>query len=1125
MYYLKKILGRQLATLLLLVSGSNLALADHWMGGEITWVCQGTGDYIFQLNVYRDCNGTSASVTQYITVWNHPTLDTIVLNQVSQNDISPNCTVVAGSPSQLTCAGGGAGAVEEFVYQSAPIFISGTPPAQGWVFSWDSYTRIAGISNTNGVGAEGITLYSKMYSNGGSNTNPCYDSSPQFPEPIPTPYYSGIATEYNQNSYDPDLDSLAFRFTEPLDGLIGVVSFNPPASPASIPWAAGYSTASPLPNTSHDPLNVPATLNSFTGEVTFTSFTVGTFALPVVVESWRCGILIAEVFREIIVVIIPAPASNNPPFVVPPFSSATSFNDTVYAGQTVIFNLVSVDNEFLHDGVTVQSNTLQPSGGQFGTAFNDPLNGCPYPPCATLSDPIPLTGSGGIFTTFSWQTDCDHLLNPATGCTDDAYTHTFSFRVTDDYCDIPGVIMPTVSITVLSPPTLNAPELKCASVSAVGDVTLNWIQPIDTLNSFDSYEVFFANAVGGPYSSIGTVPTYATTTFTHVGAGADLTPKYYYVTTNSGCGGALVSPPSDTLMSIKMNVNVPGNGTAQLSWNPLHQPNINTSSGWYHIYREYPMGTWTFLDSVAYGNEQYADTITFCLDTVNYRVEIADLTGCTSVSSIDGDWVANLLPPSVPEISAVTVDTATGSVIINWDQNYWNDTQGYIIMYYDGVNWIIIDTVWGITNTTYTDASANAYGQSETYGVAAFDSCWSGTPPSPNTSARGLSHNTIFLTSQLDVCAQEVSLVWNQYVNWPAGVQEYRIKAIENGGPGILIGTTTGTDTTLVHSGINANSTYCYVIEAVSNTGVTSLSNKSCIYIYQPQQATYGYLSVATVTSDFSVDVRYIADPTASVQGYRIERSLDPFGPYASITTIPQGTNPHSYTDNDVETQVDDYYYRAIVVDSCGNDGLTSNYNRTILLTVQAYPETFTNFLQWNPYEGWDGSITGYNIYRGIAGIYTLVGAVGSGTLYFEDDVSGLIGTTAEGEFCYYIEATESLNIYGVAEIAHSNVVCVYHEPLFWIPNAFVVNGVNNVFKPVANFIDFDSYYFSVFNRWGEMLWSTSNIDMGWDGTYNGKVVQEGAYVYMFSYRTAEGRLVEQRGTFIMLLGAESQDP
>ena len=35
-----------------------------------------------------------------------------------------------------------------------------------------------------------------------------------------------------------------------------------------------------------------------------------------------------------------------------------------------------------------------------------------------------------------------------------------------------------------------------------------------------------------------------------------------------------------------------------------------------------------------------------------------------------------------------------------------------------------------------------------------------------------------------------------------------------------------------------------------------------------------------------------------------------------------------------------------------------------------------------------------------------------------------------------------------------------------------------------------------IFNRWGELIFETTDLNKGWDGTYNGIVVQEGVYVW-----------------------------
>ena len=40
----------------------------------------------------------------------------------------------------------------------------------------------------------------------------------------------------------------------------------------------------------------------------------------------------------------------------------------------------------------------------------------------------------------------------------------------------------------------------------------------------------------------------------------------------------------------------------------------------------------------------------------------------------------------------------------------------------------------------------------------------------------------------------------------------------------------------------------------------------------------------------------------------------------------------------------------------------------------------------------------------------------------------------------------------------------------------------------------------TIFNRWGEQLWETTDIHTGWDGSYQGSVVKNGVYVYVLEY-------------------------
>lgn len=89
---------------------------------------------------------------------------------------------------------------------------------------------------------------------------------------------------------------------------------------------------------------------------------------------------------------------------------------------------------------------------------------------------------------------------------------------------------------------------------------------------------------------------------------------------------------------------------------------------------------------------------------------------------------------------------------------------------------------------------------------------------------------------------------------------------------------------------------------------------------------------------------------------------------------------------------------------------------------------------------------------------------------------------------------------------------CKYVDvtPVFtiYVPNAFtpdVTTGKNDVFLPIIGGEYPDTYHLQIFDRWGERVFDTNNIDKGWDGTYKGDQVQKGVYVWMIEVEKVEG--------------------
>ena len=81
----------------------------------------------------------------------------------------------------------------------------------------------------------------------------------------------------------------------------------------------------------------------------------------------------------------------------------------------------------------------------------------------------------------------------------------------------------------------------------------------------------------------------------------------------------------------------------------------------------------------------------------------------------------------------------------------------------------------------------------------------------------------------------------------------------------------------------------------------------------------------------------------------------------------------------------------------------------------------------------------------------------------------------------------------------------IYVQPSwqFIAPNAFTPNGdgINETFIPLGYGWQFDQYNFTIWNRWGEMLFQSSSENEPWDGTYLGRDAQMDTYVWQIEFR------------------------
>jgi gliding motility-associated-like protein len=90
-------------------------------------------------------------------------------------------------------------------------------------------------------------------------------------------------------------------------------------------------------------------------------------------------------------------------------------------------------------------------------------------------------------------------------------------------------------------------------------------------------------------------------------------------------------------------------------------------------------------------------------------------------------------------------------------------------------------------------------------------------------------------------------------------------------------------------------------------------------------------------------------------------------------------------------------------------------------------------------------------------------------------------------------------------------------EKKIFVPTAFTPNGngVNDVLRPLGNITDLD--YFRVYNRWGQLLFNTNQVGVGWDGTFNGTLQPTDTYTWILQGKGSNGEIVKMSGKALLI--------
>jgi gliding motility-associated-like protein len=633
----------------------------------------------------------------------------------------------------------------------------------------------------------------------------------------------------------------------------------------------------------------------------------------------------------------------------------------------------------------------------------------------------------------------------------------------------------------------------------------------------------FASIGGGAYTEI-VQTTNLSGTYLYSAANTLSNSCCIYVETEDNVGGVPTFSNSETFCSTYLTAipSVSPPGFVELQWN-----SPSTNPAWLsavnaEVWMEYPAGVWNKISTLPSSVTTFNYEVTVCGEQLNFQIRYSGLPNCDFASNTAGGVFSDQTAPAIPTITSVSVNPITGQAELNWNVNTSGDTDGYIVYSCNGSTVNLIDTVFGINTTQFGDLLSTPSTGPECYLLSAIDTCYSGTPPSPNTSPTGSVCNcTIFLSpASYTLCNNTIDFDWTAYSGWNSGVDYYVVMHSIDGINYIPVDTVDGNTLEGVHefSSITSGLHY-YGVVAYSNTGSTSASNIQIVNISYPNPPSINYITSVSVNSAKTIDITVRTEVTLVPHKYILQRK-NLYAPYdwEYHMDITQSATNIVFTDVDVNSDDVIYDYRVIVQNPCGYYVDTTNVGRNIRLRGANNSELLLNSLNWSEYVEWENGVQEYQILRSIDGAAeTLASTNTTGQQAFSEDLEPFL--SSKGQFCYRIQAYSEPISYFPNETfsSYSNKKCLDQEPLIWIPNAIMIHGENPLFFPVISFADTSTYTLNIFSRWGDYVFETNKLSEKWDGQMNGEYVHENAYVYYITVKDGRGVLHERRGLITVL--------
>ncbi|WMJ73464.1 gliding motility-associated C-terminal domain-containing protein [Cytophagaceae bacterium ABcell3] len=309
---------------------------------------------------------------------------------------------------------------------------------------------------------------------------------------------------------------------------------------------------------------------------------------------------------------------------------------------------------------------------------------------------------------------------------------------------------------------------------------------------------------------------------------------------------------------------------------------------------------------------------------------------------------------------------------------------------------------------------------------------------------------------------------------------------------------------------INCGQEYCYVLKAelqhtnAAGTPIIVHAAPQCVQALTTEPPP-PVSEINSTIEDGAIKVLWeIPENPSEVNEIKVYRSVNG-GDYALL----QELNDLNYTDQEISIPENTYCYKVFYKNPCNLRPTTSAETCPIILSAEQGREDF-NRLSWTSYTGsfWEDE-PNYILEKLEEGL----------TPYATEEIGPLLNIEdPQEEGVQVIRYRIRIQSEGDTSFtSYSNVQELRYRMGIFPPNTFTPNndGLNDTFEVKGRFVK--NYSITIFNKWGEVVYSSTDMDEAWDGTIRGQAPVPGSYAYVIEAEDYTGERINKRGTISII--------